>query len=160
MSDQGDEDLNKWDRYFAIEANNLAWQLTTQPRTAAEDDELLNLAHSSAFHWSRVGNELNRMRATMLLAEVHALLGLGQTALLYAGKMRDFFLAQDDVPDWETAFVHTIHAHAACAAADHVSHQVSYELARKAIDAIADEDDRNVVLQTFNAVPVPGDQTG
>jgi hypothetical protein len=54
-----------------------------QTRSAAEDQEMLNAAHASAWHWAGVGTELNRMRATMLLAEVHALLGLGQSALAY-----------------------------------------------------------------------------
>jgi hypothetical protein len=74
-------------------------------------------AHASAWHWAAVGNELNRMRATMLLAEVHALLGHGATALAYAREMRGYFLAAD-APDWELAFTHAVHAHAAHAAAD------------------------------------------
>jgi hypothetical protein len=31
---------------------------------------MLDAAHASAWHWAKVGSELNRMRATLLLAEV------------------------------------------------------------------------------------------
>jgi len=83
-------------RNFAIECNNRAWDLCVQVRTAAEDEELLNAAHAAAFHWGHAGNERNHMRATMLLAEAHALLGLGPTALAYANRMKGYFLQQSD----------------------------------------------------------------
>src|SRR6478736_7451710 len=107
-SDEG----TAWHRRFAAAANNRAWGLSVQTRSAAEDQEMLNAAHASAWHWAKVGTELQRMRATMLLAEVHALLGLGERALAHAEEMRAYFLAQQS-PDWEIAFSHAIYAHAA-----------------------------------------------
>jgi hypothetical protein len=67
------EDANTWHRSFA--------------------------AHASAWHWRKVGTELNRMRVTMLLAELHSSLGA------------------------------IVHAHASSAAGDAVKHRASYELA-------------------------------
>lgn len=66
------EEAAAWHRRFAAASNNRAWDLSVQTRNAAEDEEMLHAAHASAWHWSKVGTELNRMRATMLLAEVHA----------------------------------------------------------------------------------------
>jgi hypothetical protein len=73
------EDATAWHRRFAVASNNRAWDLSVQNRSSSEDQEMLNVAHASAWHWSIVGTELNRMRATMLLAEVHALLGFGKS---------------------------------------------------------------------------------
>ena len=143
-----------WHRYFAIECNNRAWDLTTAARTTPEDDEMLNAAHAAAFHWQIAGNELNHMRATMLLAEVHALRGLGRSALAYATTMRDYFLARQ-TPDWEVAFTHAIHAHAAHAAGERELHRASYEHAVQAIAVIADPKDREIVDKTFAHVPKP-----
>ena len=143
-----------WHRYFAIECNNRAWDLTTASRNAHDDDEMLNAAHASAFHWQIAGNELNHMRATMLLAEVHALRGLGRTALAYATAMRDYFLNRS-TPDWEIAFTHTIHAHAAYAAGERDLHRASYASAVEAIAAIANPKEREIVEQTFAHVPRP-----
>ena len=144
-----------WHRFFAIECNNRAWELAVRDRTALEDTELLSTAHSSAWHWTHAGNELNHMRATMLLAEVHALLNLGETAMAYAGQMRDYFVGKADTPDWELAFTHAIHSHAAASAGQPQAHEASYAEARATIAAIASEEDRNVVLATFERVPVP-----
>jgi hypothetical protein len=65
-----------------------------QSRSTVEDQEMLNAAHASAWHWGKVGAELNRMRATMLLAEVHSLLDFGPSALAYAEAMREYFLSR------------------------------------------------------------------
>lgn len=147
-------EAQEWRRRFAVQSNNQAWELSVQPRNAAQDREMLNLAHASAWHWSQVGNELNRMRATMLLAEVHALLGLGSSAVAYAEEMRDYFLGRD-TPDWELAFTHTIYAHAAHSAGRSAQHRAAYFKAIEALEAIADEEDRSIVSRTFSHLPAP-----
>lgn len=115
---------------------------------------MLNAAHAAAWHWTKVGSELNRMRAIMLLAEVHALLGLGQSALAYAEEMRTYFLAVQS-PAWEMAFVHAVHAHAASAAGDIEKHRASYTLALAAIAAVSNEEERRNLASTFSHVPKP-----
>ena len=150
-----DNSLAAWHRYFAVEYNNRAWELSIQVRNPMEQEEMLNAAHASALHWAEVGTELNQMRATMLLAEVHALLGMGKSALAYASRMRDFFLNQDDTPDWEIAFTHVIHAHAADVAGEIEVYENAYSEAQSALDAIADPADRKTVQQTFDHVRSP-----
>jgi hypothetical protein len=148
------EDTNSksWHRYFAMDANNLAWQLAVQARTAEQDQDMLNAAHAAALHWGVAGTESHQMRAEMLLAEVHALLGFGRSALEYAEQIRNYFLCRE-TPDWEIAYVHTIHAHAASVAGETEKYRESYSAAQQAIAAIVDEEDRNVVLKTFNQLP-------
>jgi hypothetical protein len=148
------EETTAWHRKFAAAGNNRAWDLSVQTRNPAEDEEMLNAAHASAWHWTKVGSELNRMRATMLLAEVHSLLGYGQSALAYAEEMREYFL-RVGAPDWETAFVHAIHAHAASAAGEGVKHRASYESAVVALGEISNEQERRNVVSTFSHVPKP-----
>lgn len=150
-----DASLSSWHKYFAIECNNRAWDLTVKERSPAEHAEMLDTAHAAAFHWAVVGNELNTMRATMLLAEVHALHGNGKAASGYAQTMRNFFVQQNDTPDWELAFVHVITAHAAAVAEDKAEHTASYAKAVDAIEAIVDIEDRKVVEATFKHVAKP-----
>ncbi len=149
-----DADAQAWHKRFAMSSNNLAWALSVQPRTPLQDREMLDAAHASAFHWGQVGTELNRMRATMLLAEVHALLGYGPSALSLANSMRDYFLARE-TPDWEVAFTHAIHAHAAWVAGQFELHRSAHAEAVAAIAAIAAEEDRRIVVATFMQVPPP-----
>jgi len=147
-------DAIAWHRRFAAATNNRAWELSVRSRSAAEDREMLSAAHTSAWHWSKVGTELNRMRATMLLAEVCAVLGMGKSALAYADEMQEYFL-RIGAPDWETAFVHVINAHAASAAGEVNKHRASYELAVAALGAITDEAERRNVISSFSHVPKP-----
>jgi hypothetical protein len=148
-------DLSAWHLYFAKVANNRAWQLSVESRDAAGDREMLDAAHASAWHWQIVGTEVHRMRSAMLLAEVHAALGHGAAAMRYAGTMRDYFLNKPDTPDWEIAFAHLVHAHAAHAAGNLAEHRRAYEKAARAVEAIAEGEDRDIVLASFRHVPVP-----
>ena len=145
---------NDWHRFFAIETNNRAWLLAGRRRSQAEDEEMLSNAHASLLHWTETGTELNRQRALMLLAHVHALVGLGASALVYAREMRAYFIA-NETDDWEIAFTHTIYAHASYAAGDMDSHKIAHDHARQAIEDIADPEDRDMVQTTFDQVPVP-----
>ena len=144
-----------WHRYFAMECNNRAWQLSVEHRDSLRDREMLNAAHGSAWHWEVVGTDLNRMRAKVLLAEVHAALGHGATALAYAREVRDYVLAKGDAPDWEVALTHAVYAHAAHAAGEMAPYRAAYQDAAVAIAAISGEEDRAIVLKTFRQVPAP-----
>ncbi|MCX6139489.1 MAG: hypothetical protein NTX15_01405 [Candidatus Kapabacteria bacterium] len=145
------EEIAARHRYMAVEANNVAWQLSIGERSPAEDAEMLNAAHASAWHWSFVGEELNHMRATMLLAEVHALLGMGTTALQYAMSMHAFFTGRD-TEAWELAFAHVVLAHAAHVAGNLDVHAMSYANALVVMSTLND-DDRQVVEMTLKMVP-------
>lgn len=155
MSKSADEtDAEMWHKRFAMSCNNRAWDLSTANRTPAEDREMLDVAHSSAWHWGQIGTELHRMRATLLLAEVHALLGMGSSALTFAEEMRTYFLSRE-TPDWELAFTHAVYAHAAHAAGRSKEHRQAYGQAAAALAAIADEQERRVAAKTFSLVPKP-----
>ncbi len=147
-------DLQNWHKRFAASANNRAWELSVMRRTAGQDREMLDAAHASAWHWSVVGTELNHMRATMLLAEVHALLGFGKSALQYAEEMGAYFVGRETA-DWELAFTHVILAHAAHVAGADETYRIAYGNATVALKTIADEEDRAVVNKTFRQVPAP-----
>jgi hypothetical protein len=142
------------EREQAMQANNRAWELSTKDRSRAEDREMLDAAHAASWHWARIGAELNRMRAAMLLAEVHAALGLGASALRYAEEMRAYFL-ENGAPDWELAFTHAVYAHAAHAAGKRNEHRMAYAQAEEAIGSLKDEEDRAIVMKSFARVPRP-----
>lgn len=150
-----DTDVNAWQRYFAMEGNNRAWQLAVTERTTDQDREMLNAAHAAAGHWQQVGTELHHKRAVLLLAEVHALLGFGPTALAYAQEAHEYLSAVES-PDWEVAYAHTVLAHAAAVGGAASLDETAYREARAALDRVADAEDRRIVEQTFALVPLPG----
>ncbi len=147
-------ELENWHKKFAVSANNRAWELAEKPRTAQENQEILHAAHAAAWHWNVIGTELTQMRATMLLAHVHALLGLGPSAWLYAQPMHHYFLSRNTA-DWEVAFTHAIYAHAACVVGEVAIYRQAYAQAEHAFLAIADPQDKAIVEKTFRLVPAP-----
>lgn len=154
MTAPADATPENWHRYFAATTNNAAWPLTESDDASTRAD-LLDAAHASAWHWKKAGTDLNKMRATMLLALAHAVVGHGDTAMRYADEMRAFFLAKTDAPDWELAYTHTVHAYAAAVAGRADLHAASYAGAQAALAAIADPEDRAIVEATFARVPRP-----
>jgi hypothetical protein len=147
-------DVQSWHKRFASMTNNRAWELTLLHRTAAQDSEMLDAAHASAWHWAAVGTELNAMRSAMLLAEVYAGLGNGPVAVAYAERMHSFFISRE-TEDWEVAFAHAIKAHAASVAGSSEVHRAAYQEAVITLSRIKDDEDRAIVMKTFALVPKP-----
>jgi len=148
-------DPAKWQRWFAVEANNRAWRLSElMARSEAEDAEMLDAAHASAFHWGKVGTPQHAARARMLLGHVHALLGNGKPAMQYARGAFDYVMSHDS-PPWEVAFAHAVLANAGAAAKEKPVHERHYREARALGEALADEEERAIFAQAFRTVPQP-----
>jgi hypothetical protein len=147
------DEIERSHRWHAKECNNLAWDLSELPeRSVAQDEEMLNAAHASAYHWAVIGTELNQVRAKMLLGHVYAALGRGQDALSYAQQSFDY-LAAHEPPDWEIAFSHAILANAAYAAHEDKLHRQHYARARELGEAISDPEDKEIFFKTFELIP-------
>jgi len=73
------------DRWFAVECNNRAWDLVEKAdRTPEETGEMIHTAHTSLWHWQRVGTQVNRLRALTLLATAYLAAGEREAAVRYA----------------------------------------------------------------------------
>jgi hypothetical protein len=120
----------------------------------AEGEEMLHAAHASALHWSRVGSALDKARADILLGQVHALLGNGPVAMIYARRGHEY-LTSHERPDWEMAFAHAILSHAACAAKEMLLYSRHYAMAKSLGDAIANPREKEIFQRTFIQIPVP-----
>jgi hypothetical protein len=148
-------DPEKWHRWFAMQANNLAWRLAdSTTRTAAEDAEMLTAAHAASFHWAAVGTPLHRARAQMLLGHAQAHAGNGAQAMKNARAAFDFVLARESDP-WEVAFAHAVLANAAAAATDKTTHSAHYMLAQALGAALADAEEKEIFDAMFRTVPAP-----
>lgn len=105
--------LTRMHRWFAIECNNDAWDLNDQDPLSDEDQRLLlATAYASAYHWHRIGQPINRVRADMLLARVHVRTNDSARALAYA-KAAVKGLDDPDSTNWDRAFGHVVLAQAA-----------------------------------------------
>jgi hypothetical protein len=91
-------DLPAAHRWFAVEFNNVAWDLVEgRERTAADRERMLHLAHAAYVHWEALGAPINRLRALSLLAMAHAAAGSGHAAAQYARQCLE--LDNADLPE-------------------------------------------------------------
>jgi len=147
------DEIARWDRWFAVEMNNRGWELAEQAeRTPEETEEMLHAAHAAAMHWARVGTDMNRARADMLLGQAHALSGNASLALLYSRRSCEYLTAHD-TPAWEIASVHAILANAAHIAGDRALYAEQHVLAKRCGKGISDTAEREIFQQTFSRLP-------
>ena len=144
-----------WRRRFASRANNRGWELSEQPtRTPAEDAEMLHAAHACAHLWEPIATDRQRAHADLLLAQVHALLGHTEPAWRHA-RAAFVFITKGESDPWEFALAHAIVAHAACRRSDDATHRSEYATAKSLIDAIEDQEEKDILLATFRVIPPP-----
>jgi hypothetical protein len=150
------EEVARWQRRLAAQANNRAWRLSESPRSAQEDEEMLQAAHASMYFWKLVGTASNRAHAAQLVAHAYALLKLPNPARHYLAQSEPFFLAQDCEP-WERACAFAVKASVAAATGDQEAHASSYRDAERLIAALPDPEDREILNATLRVVPKPGE---
>lgn len=138
-------DANGWHRWFAVECNNEAWSLADQsPRSSAEDERMVRLAHAAALHWSAVGKEVHALRADVLLAWVHASAGQGDEACRYAERAASVIETTEGVGDWDRAFMPIAEAYAYHAAGDSAMAAAATARLDAARALLADDEDLKV----------------
>jgi len=156
MVDTTPEEVARWQRKFAAQANNRAWRLSeSATRSPEEDEEMLQAAHTSMYFWKIVGSAGNRAHAAQLLAHVYAVLKLPNPALHYFAQAEPFFLHRDCEP-WEKACAYAVKASVAAAAGHAEAHAASYREAERLIAALPDPEDREILDATFRVIPKPG----
>lgn len=145
-------DIEKAHRWFAVEFNNLAWDLyESTGRTESDTERMIHAAHAACFHWFEVGVDVNRLRALCLLASAYAAAGLGELAVRYATQC---VALSDRLGDEQTKF-----DRATALGCAYLAHRVAgnaraagefHRSAREAAAALPDDDERTVFLRLFN----------
>ena len=110
------------ERQLAVDLFNRGWTLMeTDERTTEQDDELINTAHASAYHWTQVGTPANRARSEWQLSRVYVVLGRVEPALHHARRCREICEASPEaMEDWDLPYAHEAlaRAHALAGEAD------------------------------------------
>ena len=108
------------ERQLAVDLFNHAWTLMeTDGRTTEQDDELVNTAHASAYHWTQVGTPANRARSEWQLSRVYVVLGRVEPALHHARRCREICEAHPEaLEDWDLPYAHEALARAHALAGD------------------------------------------
>jgi hypothetical protein len=91
---------------FAKETNNKVWELLSdEKRSESANQEMLEAAYASSYHWRIVGTALNRQRAEWMLAHVFTILGKSEAALAHAQACQALTEAHRDLmSDFDLAY--------------------------------------------------------
>ena len=144
-------DLPRTHRWFAVEANNLGWDLAAAAtRSAADDERMIHAAHAACFHWLAVGTLLNHLRAQTLLATAYTRANLADSAVRHAQRCLDL---SHELGVTQSAFDRAA-AHGCASAAFKIAGRrdeslAEYALALRAAQTFEDGDDRTVFDQLF-----------
>lgn len=139
-------DVPRAHRWFAIELNNLAWDLLEKSdRTPDDTERMIHAAHGACFHWLQVGDLLNHLRAQNLLATVYAKAGLAEAAVRHAEKCLALSNeAGERQSPFDLATVHGCVAAAYRAAGHSAQALAAQQRATAAADQLTDPADRTV----------------
>ena len=96
------------ERQLAVELFNRAWTLMeTDERTEEQDDELINTAHASAYHWTQVGTPANRARSEWQLSRAYTVLDRPEPALHHARRCLAYCEEnREAIEDWDLPYAH------------------------------------------------------
>ena len=132
------------ERRLAVDLFNRAWTLMELPaRTPEQDDELIDTAHASAYHWLQVGTAANRARSQWQLSRVYVVLGRSEPALHHARRCLAWCEANPEaLEDWDLAYAHEALARAHALAGESEEAGRHAAVARELAADVAGAEDR------------------
>ena len=138
---------------FAVELNNLVWDLLMKEnRTLEESEKMVHAAHASHYHWGVIGLPENTARGYWLISHVYAVLDKGGLAVFYANRCWDI-TNKLDLKDFDLAYAYEAYARAYASNREAEKAQYYFQLAREAGERIARPEDRQLFFTDLNTEP-------
>lgn len=133
-------------RWFAIELNNNLWKALESGRWSADEAEQhIHAAHASCYHWMQTGGVANHARAELLVANVYAAAGYGESALRHALRCQELIDENRFAfEDWDFAFAYDALARAYALTGDAGEAAHFREQAEAAGNAIVGDEEREI----------------
>ena len=143
--------INKAHQFFAVNCNNLTWDLLDKSTFSAEEkDAVLQAAFASAYHWSQVGTGINFQRGEWLIARVYTVLGNKQEALAHALRCLDLTTQyRQEMQDFDLAYAYEGAARAYAPNKNNADYKIYYAKAQAAGEEIADPADKDQFAADF-----------
>jgi hypothetical protein len=152
MSESMNFDVGNAHTFFSQTCFNQAWDLIVKPdRTPAETDDMLQLAHASAWHW-RQRPDCTKEKLSIgywQLSRVFALAGDAQRATRYADLCLE--ASRSETP-FLIACAYEALARAASVAGDRETVAGHLQQARTWLDMVEDQEDRELIQKDIDAI--------
>lgn len=138
---------------FAVDLNNLVWNLLGKKHRTVEDDEkMIHAAHASLFHWGVVGTAINLQRGQWLVSHVYAVLKRPEPAIHHARKCIEL-TEKNNFVDFDLAYAYEAMARAYAASGEKPECEKYVQLAEQAGQKIEEREDRDLFFSDFEAGP-------
>ncbi len=141
------------ERKLGVAYFNSVWKLMEkEDRTTEDDDLMLHMAHASRYHWGQVGKPEHVARGEWQVSRVYAVLRRSEPCLHHAQRVLDICLA-NGIADWDLAFAYEALARGHAIAGDAEAARAMTERALQAVENVADDEDRKIVLADLDTIP-------
>lgn len=137
---------------LTVQYFNETWDFIDKTdRTPEETLQMIHLAHASRFHWGQAGTPLHFLRGEWQLARVHALAGMGQSALYHAQHCLNICLAENS-GDVDLAFAHEALARAYKMCGEDAEALVHLKAAFAAAETIVKQENKDYLLSELQSI--------
>ena len=145
INDPSDDDIASWHQTFAPRAFNETWAfLDADELTREQEEEMLAATFAQRYHWYSVGTERNMAIADWQVSRVAAVLGYEDLARRFGERSLEIAVEHSLDPFVE-GFAHEAIARAAAIVDDIETFSEHLELARAALAAVEDDEDREIL---------------
>jgi len=136
--------LEEFHKKIAVATNNGIWPtLDKKDPSEKELEDALHMAHTSFYHWSKIGQPINKARAEYMISRVYCALGWEVPAIFHAKQCLQI-TETTGIGDFDLAFAHEVLARAYGVAGNNKECKKFYNLAKEAIKDVKDEQDKKI----------------
>ena len=138
---------------FASGLFNHTWDLLEKKDRTPEDDEMMiNAAHSSLYHWSKIGQQINLQRGEWMVSHVYIILSRTEPAFYHAKICLDL-TEKNEIGDFDKAFSLEGYARALALNDNKEESEKYYNFAKEAGQEIKKKEDKDYFLKVLDEGP-------
>jgi len=153
MNEEKKYSAQECNKKFAIELNNLVWNLLGKKERTHEDNEkMIHAAHASCYHWGEIGEPINLQRGEWMISHVYAILNRPEAALYHARECMELTEKHKFV-DFDLAYAYEAMARAYAAAGEKSEYEKYIKLTKEAGEKIKNEEDKKIFDSDFASEP-------
>lgn len=153
MNEEKKYSAQECNKKFAIELNNLVWNLLGKKERTHEDNEkMIHAAHASCYHWGEIGEPINLQRGEWMISHVYAILNRPEATLYHARECMELTEKHKFV-DFDLAYAYETMTRAYAAAGEKSEYEKYIKLTKEAGEKIKNEEDKKIFDSDFASEP-------
>lgn len=138
------------EKQIAVKCFNEAWNfLGMEELDSNQKAELLNLVHSSRYHWGQIGTDLERSRGEWQISRAYVKCGFYEPALLHANQCLKYTL-KAELRGFDIAFAYESVARSKMHLG--LDFEDDYATSMKYAEAVESKDDREYAIAEISTI--------